>query len=266
MNQNVISSVQNPLVKQLKRLNESARERRKLNQTLLEGIHLAQTYLGEGLKPQRYLLSEAALGNAEIAALLAGTTFHDLVILSDPLFASLFDVQPAVGIVLLIDIPLIRPLDPRFILLLEDVQDPGNVGTILRTAAAAAADAVYLSHGCADVWSPKVLRAAMGAHFGIQIHERVALPEVLEHFDGISVATHLQARHTLYQQDLTGKVAMIFGNEGQGVSPDLLGSVSTRIIIPMPGKAESLNVAIAAAVCMYERVRQLQHCTPGGLD
>lgn len=259
MNQNVISSAQNPLVKQLKRLSESARERRKLNQTLLEGIHLAQTYLGEGLKPLRYLLADAALGNTEITSLLADVTPTGLVVLSDPLFTSLFDIQPSVGIVLLIDIPPSHPVDSRFILLLEDVQDPGNVGTILRTAAAAAADAVYLSLGCADVWSPKVLRAAMGAHFGVQIHERAALAEVLERFDGISIATHLQARQTLYQMDLTGKVAMIFGNEGQGVSPALLDRVNTRIIIPMPGKAESLNVGVAAAVCMYERVRQLQH-------
>ena len=169
-----------------------------------------------------------------------------------------FELQAQVGIALLIDIPAPRPAQrDGCAVLLEDIQDPGNVGTILRTAAAAGVDTIYLSPACADCWSPKVLRAAMGAHFGINIVERANLPQVAGDFAGSVIATHLAAAVSLYSLDLTGPVAIVFGNEGQGVSADLLQQVDTRAIIPMSGRTESLNVGAAAAICLFERVRQL---------
>ncbi|MFO1378850.1 MAG: RNA methyltransferase [Chitinivorax sp.] len=253
-----ISSAQNPFIKQLQRLGESARERRKAQQALLEGIHLAQTCIDAGTAPQRCILAESAAAHVEIRALLARIDPQCVVQLPDALFGKLFELQAQVGIVLLIDIPAPRPaLRDGCAVLLEDIQDPGNVGTILRTAAAAGVDTIYLSPACADCWSPKVLRAAMGAHFGINIVERANLPQVAGDFAGSVIATHLAAAVSLYSLDLTGPVAIVFGNEGQGVSADLLQQVDTRAIIPMSGRTESLNVGAAAAICLFERVRQL---------
>jgi TrmH family RNA methyltransferase len=140
--------------------------------------------------------------------------------------------------------------------LLEDIQDPGNLGSILRTAAAAGCDAAFISTGCADVWSPKVLRAAMGGHFALSLHEHADLFNVAAVFEGTLFATSLQASASLYDSKLNGNVAFAFGNEGAGLSAELSNLCRQRVRIPMHGKVESLNVAAAAAVCLFEAARQ----------
>jgi TrmH family RNA methyltransferase len=170
----------------------------------------------------------------------------------------LTELKTPSGLLALIELPKphVAPSHSRFCLLLEDIQDPGNLGSILRTAAAAGCDAAFLSTGCADVWSPKVLRAAMGGHFVLSIHEHADLFNVAAVFEGAIFATSLQTTTSLYDSKLTGSVAFAFGNEGAGLSLDMLDVVRHKIIIPMPGKVESLNVAAAAAVCLFEAVRQ----------
>ncbi|MDH4235333.1 MAG: RNA methyltransferase, partial [Gallionella sp.] len=148
--------------------------------------------------------------------------------------------------------------DSRFALLLEDIQDPGNLGSMLRSAAAAGCDAVFLSTSCADAWSPKVLRAAMGGHFALAIHERQDLTSVAKVFPGTLLAASLQARHSLYDCDLRGNVAFLVGNEGAGLSAGLLELATQTITIPMRGKIESLNAAAATAICLFEAARQRQ--------
>jgi TrmH family RNA methyltransferase len=146
--------------------------------------------------------------------------------------------------------------ESEFILLLEDIQDPGNLGSILRSAAAAGCDAVFLSAGCADAWSPRVLRAAMGGHFALTIHENSDLIAVTREFGGKILAASLQAERSLYVSNLRGKLGFAIGNEGAGLSKALQDAVQERFIIPMPGKVESLNAAAATAVCLFEAVRQ----------
>jgi TrmH family RNA methyltransferase len=140
--------------------------------------------------------------------------------------------------------------------MLESLQDPGNLGSMLRTAVAAGIRQVFLGPGCVFAWAPKVLRAGQGAHFGLSIHERAALPLLAARFPGLVVATDPHADASLYDLDLTGLVAWVFGGEGTGVSPELAARATVRARIPMPGPAESLNVAAAAAVCLFEQVRQ----------
>jgi TrmH family RNA methyltransferase len=144
----------------------------------------------------------------------------------------------------------------QFALLLEDIQDPGNLGSILRSSAAAGCDAVFLSRGCADAWSPKVLRAGMGGHFVLSIKESADLLEVATQFTGKILAASLRADKSLYESNLRGKLAFVIGNEGAGLSQALLDAAQQHFIIPMPGKVESLNAAAAAAVCLFEAVRQ----------
>ena len=255
-----IQSRDNPFFKELTKLAGSARQRDKAQQTLLDGTHLLAAYLDTGKQPQHILLNAAALHDAEISALLARAAGTQVTQLDDKLFAELSELKTPTGILALIDLP--QPsgtiADSRFALLLEDIQDPGNLGSMLRSAAAAGCDAVFLSTGCADAWSPKVLRAAMGGHFALAIHERQNLPDVARVFAGTLLAASLQANRSLYDSDLRGKVAFLVGNEGAGLSEDLLKLATQQINIPMQGKIESLNAAAATAICLFEAVRQRQ--------
>lgn len=255
-----ISSLDNPFFKELVKLAGSARQRKKAQQTLLDGIHLVQAFLASGGKPQHLLVTQAALQDREVAALLKELSAVPLTQLGDSLFAELTELKVPSGILALIELP--QPTASiaatRFALLLEDIQDPGNLGSMLRSAAAAGCDAVFLSKGCADAWSPKVLRAGMGGHFVLSIHESVDLLTVAAAFQGKLFAALPDAKINLYDCDLRGKLAFAVGNEGAGLSEGLLAAVSRHITIPMPGKVESLNAAAAAAVCLFEAVRQRQ--------
>lgn len=254
----IIQSRDNPFFKELSRLAGSARQRGKAEQTLLDGAHLLAAYLDAGKQPQHILLNAVATRDAEITALLERAAGVPVTQLDDRLFAELSELKTPTGILAVIDLP--QPTetaaDSRFALLLEDIQDPGNLGSMLRSAAAAGCDAVFLSTGCADAWSPKVLRAAMGGHFALDIHEREDLPMVAKSFRGALLAASLQATHSLYDCDLRGKVAFLVGNEGAGLSGELLDLAKQTIAIPMPGKVESLNAAAATAICLFEAVRQ----------
>lgn len=254
----LIQSRENPLFKELAKLISSARQRSKTSQTLLDGAHLLAAYLQAGQVPRHILLNAAALRDEEIATLLERVGDVSLTQLDDKLFAELSELKTPTGILALIDVPQpgMAVVASRFALLLEDVQDPGNLGSMLRSAAAAGCDAVFLSQGCADAWSPKVLRAAMGGHFALCIYERQDLSSVAKEFPGALLATSLQATHSLYDCDLRGNVAFMIGNEGAGLSGELLNLATQTIAIPMPGKVESLNAAAATAICLFEAVRQ----------
>jgi TrmH family RNA methyltransferase len=253
-----IQSRDNPFFKELSRLAGSARQRGKAGQALLDGAHLLAAYLDAGKQPRHILLNAAATHDAEMAALLERAAGVPAALLDDRLFAELSELKTPTGILALIDLP--QPAgtvaDSRFALLLEDIQDPGNLGSMLRSAAAAGCDAVFLSKGCADAWSPKVLRGAMGGHFALHIHERQNLQQVAGAFPGALLAASLRATRSLYGCDLRGNVAFLVGNEGAGLSDGLLSLATQAIAIPMPGRIESLNAAAATAVCLFEAVRQ----------
>jgi TrmH family RNA methyltransferase len=253
-----ISSRDNPFFKSLHRISSSARERREIGQTLLDGPHLLRAFLEAGGKPKHLLVNETALQDAEIAALLIACASVPQTQFDDALFAQLSELKTPNGLLALIDIPLdkVEVTHSQFGLLLEDIQDPGNLGSIMRSAAAAGCDAVFLSQGCADAWSPKVLRAGMGGHFVLSITESADLLEVAAKFAGKILAASLLADKSLYDSNLRGKLAFVVGNEGAGLSKPLLDAAQQHFIIPMPGKVESLNAAAATAVCLFEAVRQ----------
>jgi TrmH family RNA methyltransferase len=253
-----ISSRDNPFLKSLHRISSSARERREAGQTLLDGAHLLRAYLDAGNKPLHLLINEQALHDAEIDALLETCAAVPQTQLDDALFALLSELKTPNGLLTLIEIPSAKVAvsHSQFALLLEDIQDPGNLGSILRSAAAAGCDAVFLSQGCADAWSPKVLRAGMGGHFALSLHESADLLQVAAEFTGKILCASLQTDKSLYDSNLRGKLAFAIGNEGAGLSPALLDAAQQHFIIPMSGKVESLNAAAATAVCLFEAVRQ----------
>jgi TrmH family RNA methyltransferase len=251
-----ISSPDNPLYRTVKKLVGSARERRKSRRTVLDGWHLLEAYAQIHGAPEKVLLAERAAAGAEARHWLPGIDARRIAVLEDRLFDRLAPVDEPSGVLSLIAIPGPPPQAGVFRLLLEDIQDPGNLGSILRSAAAAGADVVHLSKGCADAWSPKALRGGMGAQFRLALHEHADLVAAARGFPGQVIATSLEASESLYALDLTGPCAFVFGNEGAGLSDDLLAAASHRVRIPMPGAIESLNAAAAAAVCLFERVRQ----------
>jgi RNA methyltransferase, TrmH family len=255
-----ISSREHPFFKQLIKLEKSAKQRRKNSLTILDGIHLIEVYYAALGQPINLITSKSGYQHAEIKKIIHKQT-EKIVILSDSLFCEASPVKTPTGIMALISIPAIKPApvqkDEAFCVFLESIQDPGNLGSILRSAAAAGACDVFLSIDCADIWSPKVLRAAMGAHFLLHIHERANLVEIAGLFNGKIIATSVQAKNSLYQTQLTGSIAFVFGNEGKGLSDEMLKISNQQINIPMLGKTESLNAASAAAICFFERVRQI---------
>ncbi|KXB32652.1 rRNA methyltransferase [Dechloromonas denitrificans] len=253
----LIQSRDNAFFKALKRLAESGRERRKTGKTLLDGVHLVEAYEAAFGPVETLIVAESALAGGEVARFVEG---RDAVVLADALMRELGLVDTPSGLLAVAAMPnSIAAVDlEKEAILLDGVQDPGNVGTLLRTAAAAGIKQALLAPGCAAAWSPKVLRAGQGAHFALAIHEDVDLAGFMAAYRGTTAVTCLDGSTSLYEADWHGPLAWVFGAEGQGVSPALIAAARLRIRIPMPGAVESLNVAAAAAVCLFEAVRRKQ--------
>ena len=253
-----IASADNPQFKSLLKLAQSSRERRLAGYSLLDGVHLLQAYQQHLGAPEQLILSHTGAQNPEIQALMqSGAT---TLLLNDHLFKQLSSVTTPTGVIAVIKTLRLEmpPVQLETCVMLEDIQDPGNLGSILRSCSAAGVKQLFLSKQSVNAWSPRVLRSAMGAHFSLEIYERIDLIALARAFPGRVLATQLQAAQSVFKSDLTGKIALVFGNEGAGVSDVLLECAHSTMTIPISGSTESLNVAAAAAVCLFERVRQLQ--------
>lgn len=259
----VITSRDHSLIKQLIKLEKSSQYRKRTGLTLLDGAHLVQTYHTVLGLPENLVVSQSyseCSENKNFLSTLFKNTNPKITIISDALFREVSPVKTPTGILALISIPKLKKditiQEETFSVLLETIQDPGNLGSILRSAAAANVSNVYLSKQCTDAWSPKTLRAAMGAHFFLHIYENSDLPKIAQKFCGTVIATSLQATRNLFEISLVGPIAFVFGNEGTGLSEEIIQAADENISIPMPGKTESLNAAAAAAICFFEKVRQ----------
>ena len=243
----VIGSRDNPRVKRWAKLARESRLRRAEGRALIEGPHLLDVFLSRNLKPSAVIATEAALGDPEIASLVRKSALSP-VVLAESAFKAIADTETPQGLAAEIPIPSIRREGAW--VFLEGVQDAGNVGTIVRSAAAFGAGAVILDRGCADPWSPKVLRAGMGGHFLLQVLQVDELMPALESFPGRLVGTVAKGGQPLRKADLSGKIGWVFGSEARGVSPAIAAMAALRVTIP--AEIESLNVAAAAAICLYE--------------
>ena len=244
----VLRSRDNPRVRRWAKLVRDSGLRRKERRAIIEGPHLLAAMLEQGLKPLRVFATADGL---ERNAALVVKAEVEPVVLSEGVFRAIADAQSPPGIAAEIAIPDIRARSITPCVFLEGVQDPSNVGAILRTAAAFGVGEVVLDRGCADAWSPKVLRAGMGGHFRLNLRISGDLGAEVERFKGISVCTVPRGGVPLRQADLGGRLGWIFGAEGQGVSPALQERAALRITIPTAPGTESINVAAAAAVCLY---------------
>jgi TrmH family RNA methyltransferase len=249
-----ITSRENPVYKSLRTL---ADHPHRQGLALADGIHLVSTCLASGAAVRELLVSESGLQNAEIAGLLQSSPGIDCLVLRDSLFREVSGVATPTGIAAVIAIPMASDGKVQGdALLLDAVQDAGNVGTLLRTAAAAGIAEVLLGPGCAGAWTARVLRAGQGAHFSLAIREQVDIAAALAASTATSIATVVRGGARLYDVDLTGPLLWLLGNEGAGLSPELVAAADLRVTIPLAASSESLNVAAAAAICLFEARRQ----------
>ena len=252
-----IRSRDNAQYKELVRLARSARARREAGTIVLEGVHLVEAYLERfGATPLRMFVKQSRQQHPEIAALAARS--GSVMLLDDNLFARAAPVQAPAGILALADRPSVHATGRTggFDVLLETVQDPGNVGAILRSAAAAGARAAHLSSDCADPWSPKALRGGMGAQFVFPVHQHADLSAAASGLGIRLIACVADAPISLFDADLRGPAGFIIGGEGAGISDALLKQAHQLLCIPMSEGIESLNAAAAASVIFFERFRQ----------
>ena len=256
----LITSKNNSLYREIRQLASSAQARRKSTRTILDGIHLCQSYLEYVGNPLFCIVNESAKNTAEVAEIIKICLLKKVscLLLPEALYKGLSQVQEGVGILFIIE-PISYSLPQKIrktCVLLDRIQDPGNLGSILRSASAAGISEVYCSKGTALAWTPRVLRAGMGAHFMIHVHENVDLEKLIDQSAVPVIATALTAKETLYECDLKTPVAWLFGHEGQGISERLLSKADMKVRVPHAGRQDSLNVAACAAVCFFEQLRQ----------
>lgn len=254
---NVLRSRANPRVRRWQRLVRDAKARRAQARALIEGTRLVGACIAAGGPIEELLVSQSGFARREITNLVdrAGA---ELVVLSDAVFKAVVDTDTPQGIAAEIGIPDTSPAlaESKGGVLMDRIQDAGNVGAILRSAAAFGVQDILLSSGCADPWSPKVLRAAMGGHFSLRIGASRNPIADLERFSGTVACAVPRGGVPIATAELKGPVLWILGSEAEGVRAELAARADLRVTIPMPGPIESMNVAAAAAICFYEASRR----------
>lgn len=244
-----ISSRDNPLVKELRLLAQDSTAYRRVGRVWLEGDHLCRAALEKGQKPSVAVFSESFWPQAPVKYSGVATK---IVVIPDRLLADISGLESPAPMGFVLPLPsLSAELQPGLAsVVLDRLQDAGNVGSVLRSAAAFGFKQVLALKGSAALWSPKVLRAGMGAHFSLRLVEGLA-PEALASLQLPLVVTSSHRGEFLHQQRLPRPCAWVFGHEGQGVSEALEAAACHFVRIAQPGGEESLNVAAAAAICLH---------------
>jgi TrmH family RNA methyltransferase len=271
----MITSPSNPRIVKLHHL-QSVRGRKKSGFFLLEGPHLLEAMLDAQLSPsevyyQPELLQRTPEGLGLLKRLrsLPAMKSDQLVEVSERVIETIGDVQSSQGVVSVLPLEIFSPallrkqrpslLRPA-LLILDDIADPGNMGTILRTALAADVEAVLLTPGCVDYFSPKVVRSAAGAHMALPVEVSLSWPQIeeriQEHCQGYVLLAEATSKHVYFEQDLSRPFALVVGNEAHGPSAKARALASLAIMIPLANNVESLNVAMATGILLYEAVRQ----------
>jgi TrmH family RNA methyltransferase len=243
-----VTSRDNLFVKELRKLSQDSTAYRKQGRVWLEGDHLCRAALARGLKPAIAVFSESFWPAAP--AEWAQAAIKNIVI-SDALLPEISGLESPARMGFVLDLPAQADLQPGAAsVILDRVQDAGNVGSILRSAAAFGFGQIIALKGTAALWSPKVLRAGMGAHFALRLVEGVDI-QALAALNVPIVVTSSHHGSFLHQQKLPMPCAWAMGHEGQGVGDDLMARAALKVRIDQPGGEESLNVAAAAAICLY---------------
>lgn len=264
----MISSTKNDQVKMVVELRKKAKARNEAGLFVAEGVRMVSELPPE--RAERLYVSESFLKNPENAALLERFSRYEIV--TDPVFSTMSDTQTPQGILALArqyeyGLPdLLSAPGPAHLMILENLQDPGNLGTILRAGEGAGVTGVIMSRDTVDIYNPKVVRSTMGSAFRVPFLYTDDLPGTVRELKAGGVrlfAAHLEGRNNYEEEDYTGNTGFLIGNEGNGLTEALSASADAWVKIPMAGRVESLNAAVAASILMFETARQRRHgrCT-----
>ena len=256
----MITSSQNQKIREVRGLTAKRKEREAAGRYIAEGIRLVEEALPHA-EDCAYLLWSAPLSERARkltdAFAAAGVSVEEI---TPQLMGSIAGTDSPQGVLAVMRMkPLPLPETADLVIIADGIQDPGNLGTLFRTAAAADADAVFLMPGCADEFSPKVIRSGMGTHFRLPIvrMDWDRAERRLRDIPGMRIfAADSDGGISCWKTDLTGPTALIIGSEGNGPCARALEAADARILIPMPGRIESLNAGIAAGILIFEAVRQ----------
>ncbi len=255
----MITSTKNIKVKEIRHLQGRSKNRRESGKFVVEGVRLVEEAVNAGWTPTLVLYSEQLSERGFELIRQIQTLGVETEIAEPHVLQHAGDTQNPQGIIAVLPMKEVDlPVEIDFMLVADQIRDPGNLGTLLRTASAAGVQAIFIPPGTADVFSPKVLRSAMGAHFQVSIlqGDYVEL-EIFCKTHSLSLQVAESSEGTIYHQsDLRKPLALVIGGEAKGVSPNITALEPSPIHIPMPGKSESLNAAIAGAVLIFEVVRQ----------
>jgi TrmH family RNA methyltransferase len=258
----MITSSQNAKIKRVRALAAQRKERQQQQAFVAEGVRAVEDALAAGIAPTLMLTSQqlSLRGRQMADAFQAlGTEIEEI---TPTLMSELADTETPQGVLAVFDIPrLPLPNRPDFILIADLLRDPGNLGTLMRTASAAGVQALILTPGTTDAFAPKVVRSGMGAHFRLpvyamnweEIHQRFKLTSELPFQFLLAEAG---GGRPAWELDLRRPLGLVIGGEAEGASADAHAHIDEKITIPMPGKAESLNAAVAAGILLFEVVRQ----------
>ena len=257
MNKKSINSMQNPVIKLVRELQKKKSARKKNKLFVVEGIRAVQE-IPKTIQLEKVLVSEQIEEST-----YEQLNVHEVIVVTEEIFKSISDTQTPQGMLALVKMPEMMletiQIEDGAYLLLENLQDPGNLGTIIRTAHAFNFKGVFITKGSVDLYSPKVVRSTMSSLFYVPIITDYSIEEVIAFLKKAQVTLYTTALTKDAQpiQEITFEKRMVLaiGNEGNGVSDCLLSKTDFTMIIPMPGGAESLNASIAAGVCMYEMTR-----------
>jgi len=254
----MITSSHNPKVQLARALLGRAKERREANAVVAEGVRLVEEALAAEW-PFRFVLHTGGLSERG-KSLVVRLQSHgiDVEQVSADLLKAISETENAQGILAVLELaPIPYPLIPNFVLIPDQIRDPGNLGTLLRTAAAAGVQAILIPPETTDAFAPKVIRAGMGAHFRLPIHS-LSWNEIQRISESAKLKVFLadMTGRSCWETDFHAPLALIVGGEAEGASNQARSLADARIKIPMPGGGESLNAAVAGAVLMFEVVRQ----------
>ncbi len=255
-----ITSKDNSLIKYIKKLKEK-KYRDQFGEFVVEGIKLVKEAMQEKAEIKHIIVCEDCDSGILESHFKYEMAKFDFIYVPHNIFKSISDVENPQGVLAVIskenkDNNI--DLNQDIILALDDIQDPGNLGTILRTVDSVGLNQILISKGTTDVYNPKVVRSTMGAIFRVNVIECEDLKQTLKSLQNENfkiICTSLNAKKNIYQVEYNKKVIVI-GNEANGVSKDILNLADEKVIIPMLGKTESLNASVATGVILYEYVRQ----------
>lgn len=253
----MLTSIKNPRIQQIRKLQSSARTRREKGSFVVEGVRLVEEALKAGWLPELVLYSNEINDRGQQATAGFREMGVEVLEVAPQVMRAASDTQTPQGILAVLPIPEAKSLQkPTFILIPDGIRDPGNLGTLLRTALAAGVETVILPPGGVDAFSPKVVRSGMGAHFRLPILS-MDWEALRPRLAGLNIFLADSANgQSYFQAGFESPLALIIGGEATGAGSQAARLVTQRVHIPMAGKTESLNAAIAGAILMFEVARQ----------